>query len=163
MRTLLIPGLLLCLLGAASPGSGQGPDADPGIPAFLEGTWMSTDVSTGPGQPVEQRSYVERMVATDDSTVTITAFGVGPDGGDITRDIVFRVRGDSVVMAQGDFAARGVRRGNFLTLEGRADGATYAFRLYLLDDRYIYQMDVWRGGRVVRSQSSYLVRIPAPS
>jgi hypothetical protein len=129
---------------------------------FIEGTWINTDITLRPGDTPQIRRHFERMVVRDDTTLNITAYDLGPGGQDINRDITFVARGDSIVMGQRGFEARGVREANRLTLQGEMDGHTYVFRLYMLDNHYVYQMDVWFEERIVQSQMSYLTRAPSP-
>jgi hypothetical protein len=124
---------------------------------FLEGTWITKDVTIAPDQEVKIREYREIMKMKDPETITITARGIDKEK-DVTRDITFRIDGDKVIMSQGDFSARGTRKGNMISLEGRLQDYSFDFRLYLLADKYVYQKDVWKNSKVIESQMSYLVR-----
>ena len=127
------------------------------IVEFLEGTWVTRDVTVTPNQEVKVEEYEEIMKIKDSETVSITALGVD-DGQDVTRDMVIRQVGDKVVLSQRDFSAEGVKKGNFVSVRGTHDDLVYDFRLYFLDDKYVFQKDVWRGSKIVEVQMSHLLR-----
>jgi hypothetical protein len=97
------------------------------------------------------------MKVKDSETISITAFGIDK-GQDVTRDMVIRLKGDRVVLCQRDFSAEGVKRGSAVSIRGAHNGLVFDFRLCLLDDKYVFQKDVWRGNRIVEVQMSYLLR-----
>lgn len=127
------------------------------IVEFLEGTWVTRDVTVTPNQEVKVEEYVEIMKIKDSETVSITALGIDK-GKDVTRDMVIRLVGDKVVLSQRDFSAEGVKKGNFVSVRGAYGDLVFDFRLYLLDDKYVFQKDVWRGSKIVEVQMSYLLR-----
>jgi hypothetical protein len=124
---------------------------------FLEGTWMTTDITLTPNQEAKIDEYTEVMEIKDSETITITALGVDK-GRDVTRDMVMRVVGDKVTLSQRDFSAEGLMKGNFVSLRGAYRDSVFDFRLYLLNDKYIYQKDVWKDNKITEVQMSYLVR-----
>ena len=127
------------------------------IVEFLEGTWVTRDVTVTSNQEVKVEEYEEIMKIKDSETISITALGVDK-GKDVTRDMVIRLVGDKVVLSQRDFSAEGVKKGNFVSVRGTHDDLVFDFRLYLLDDKYVFQKDVWRGSKIVEVQMSYLLR-----
>jgi hypothetical protein len=127
------------------------------IVEFLEGTWVTRDVTVTPDQEVKVEEYTEVMKVKDFETITITALGLDK-GKDVTRDMVIRLVGDLVVLSQRDFSAEGVKKGNFVSVRGAYGDLVFDFRLYLLDDKYVFEKDVWRGSKIVEVQMSYLLR-----
>jgi hypothetical protein len=127
------------------------------IVEFLEGTWVTRDVTLTPDKEVKFEEYKEVMKVKDPETIRITALGIDK-GEDVTRDMVIRLVGDKVVLSQRDFCAEGVKKGNLVSLTGTHDDLVFDFRLYLLDDKYVFQKDVWRGSKIVEVQMSYLLR-----
>jgi hypothetical protein len=127
------------------------------IVEFLEGTWVTRDVTVTPNQGVKVEEYEEIMKIKDSETISITALGVDK-GKDVTRDMIIKLVGDKVVLSQRDFSAEGVKKGNLVSLRGTQDLLVYDFRLYLLGDKYVFQKDVWRGSKIVEVQMSYLLR-----
>jgi hypothetical protein len=124
---------------------------------FLEGTWITRDTTLTPDQEVKIEEYTEIMKIKDFETITITALGVDK-GQDVTRDMVIRVVGDKVTLSQRGFSAEGLMRGNFVSLRGAYQDSVFDFRLYLLNDKYIYQKDVWKDNKITEVQMSYLLR-----
>ncbi len=131
------------------------------IVQFLEGEWWNVDITITEESGVRLNEYREMMVVKDDQTLTVTAFKI-KDGQDVTKDIIIKMDGDSVTLAQGDFEAHGVKNGNFVSLSGRTADFVIDFRLYLMGNTYIYQKDVRKGDDIVESQMSYLERIIKP-
>jgi len=127
------------------------------IVEFLEGTWVTRDVTVIANEEVKVEEYEEIMKVKDSETITITARGIDK-GKDVTRDMVIRLVGDKVVLSQRDFSAEGVKKGNFVSLRGASGDLLFDFRLYLLGDKYVFQKDVWRGSKIVEVQMSYLLR-----
>jgi len=127
------------------------------IVEFLEGTWVTRDVTVTPSHEVKVEEYKEVMKVKDSETISITALGLDK-GRDVTRDMVIRLVGDRVVLSQRDFSAEGVKKGNFVSLRGAYGDLVFDFRLYLLDDKYVFEKDVWRGSEIVEVQMSYLLR-----
>ena len=127
------------------------------IVEFLEGTWVTRDVTVTPDHEVKVEEYEEVMKVKDSETISITALGLDK-GRDVTRDMVIRLVGDRVVLSQRDFSAEGVKKGNFVSLRGAYGDLVFDFRLYLLDDKYVFEKDVWRGSEIVEVQMSYLLR-----
>jgi hypothetical protein len=128
------------------------------IVEFLEGTWVTRDVTITPSKEVKVEEYKEVMKIKDSETVSITALGIDK-GRDVTRDMVIRLDGDRVVLSQRDFFAKGVKKGNLVSLRGTHDGLVFDFRLYLLGDKYVFQKDVWKGSKIVEVQMSHLLRL----
>ena len=118
---------------------------------------MTRDVTVTPDQEVKVEEYQEIMKVKDFETITITALGLDK-GKDVTRDMVIRLVGDLVVLSQRDFSAEGVKKGNFVSVRGAYGDLVFDFRLYLLDDKYVFEKDVWRGNKIVEIQMSYLLR-----
>ena len=127
------------------------------IVEFLEGTWVTRDVTLAANKEVKVEEYKEIMKIKDSETISITALGID-EGKDVTRDMVIRLAGDEVVLSQKDFSAQGVKKGNCVSIRGTQGDLMFDFRLYLLDDKYIFQKDVWRGSKIVEVQMSYLLR-----
>jgi hypothetical protein len=127
------------------------------IVEFLEGTWVTRDVTVTPRQEVKVEEYEEIMKIKNSETVSITALGVDK-GKDVTRDMIIRLVGDKVVLSQRNFSATGVKKGNFVSIRGTHNDLMYDFRLYLLDDKYVFQKDIWREGKIVEVQMSHLLR-----
>ena len=127
------------------------------IVEFLEGTWVTRDVTVTPDQEVKVEEYMEVMKVKDFETVSITALGLEKSK-DVTREMVIRLMGDKVILSQRDFSAEGVKKGNFVSLRGAYGGLVFDFRLYLLDGKYVFEKDVWRGSEIVEVQMSYLLR-----
>lgn len=128
------------------------------IVEFLEGTWLTRDVTVTPNKEVKVEEYKEIMKIKDFETISITAVGIDK-GQDVTRDMVIRLDGDRVVLSQRDFSAEGVKKGNLVSLRGTHDDLVFDFRLYLLDDKYVFQKDVWKDNKIVEVQMSYLLRL----
>jgi hypothetical protein len=97
------------------------------------------------------------MKTKDPETLTITALGINK-GKDVTRDMIVKVKGDEVILSQGDFSARGTKKNNSASLRGAFQNRVYDFRLYFLKDKYIYQKDVWENDKIIEIQMSYLLR-----
>jgi hypothetical protein len=127
------------------------------IVEFLEGTWVTRDVTLSPNKEVKVEEYKEIMKIKDSETLSITALGID-EGQDVTREMVIRLMGDKVVLSQRDFSAEGVKKGNYVSIRGTQGDLVFDFRLYLLDDKYIFQKDVWKGSKIVEVQMSYLLR-----
>jgi len=127
------------------------------IVEFLEGTWVTRDVTLAPNKEVKVEEYKERMKIKDSETLSITALGIDR-GQDVTRDMVIRLMGDKVILSQRDFSAEGVKKGNYVSIRGTQGDLVFDFRLYLLDDKYVFQKDVWKRGEIVEVQMSYLLR-----
>jgi len=127
------------------------------IVEFLEGTWVTRDVTVTSDREVKVEEYVEVMKVKDFETVSITALGLDK-GNDVTRDMVIRLLGDRVVLSQRDFSAEGVKKGNFVSVRGDYGDLVFDFRLYFLDGKYVFEKDVWRGSKIVEVQMSYLLR-----
>ena len=123
---------------------------------FLEGTWTTRDITVVEGSGVTFESYVEEMKIKDPETVSITAFAYDK-GKDMTRDMSIEINGE-VVLKQGNFSARGSKKGNCINLSGKEGDRIYNFRIYLLDDKFIFQKDVLKNDIVVEAQMSCLVR-----
>ncbi len=128
------------------------------IISFLEGEWWNVDITVAGDGGVTLNEYRELMTVKDRQTITVTAFDIR-EGTDVTKDITIEVRGDSVVLKQDGFEARGTKIGNRVVLEGKYEAMRMEFRLYLMNDTYIYQKDIWENGVIVQSQMSYLRRI----
>jgi len=118
---------------------------------------VTRDVTVTSNQEVKVEEYEEIMKIKDSETISITALGVDK-GKDVTRDMVIRLVGDKVVLFQRDFSAEGVKKGNFVSVRGTHGDLVFDFRLYLLDDKYVFQKDVWRGSKIVEVQMSHLLR-----
>lgn len=156
MKMMIRTGLMFaCLCIAAVNGTAEIPNE---IVSFLEGTWWNVDINIGRDGAVTLNEYREEMVVADPQTLTVTAFKIKA-GEDVTKNITISVEGDSVVLAQDNFAARGIRRGNHIELTGSFENFDIVFRLYLMGDTYIYQKDMYEAGEVVHSQMSYLRRV----
>jgi hypothetical protein len=125
---------------------------------FLEGTWVTRDVTLTSNKEVKVEEYKEVMKIKDSETIRITALGIDK-GQDVTRDMVIRLDCDKVVLSQRDFSAEGVKKGNLVSLRGAHDDLVFDFRLYLLGDKYVFQKDVWKGGKIVEVQMSHLLRL----
>jgi hypothetical protein len=128
-----------------------------GIIEFLEGTWVTRDVTLAPNREVRVEEYKEIMKIKDSETISITALGIDK-GQDVTRDMTIKLEGDKVTLSQRDFSAEGVKKGNAVSIRGTYNDLVFEFRLYLLDDKYVYQKDVWKDGKIVEVQMSYLLR-----
>jgi hypothetical protein len=124
---------------------------------FLEGTWTTRDVTVSPNQEVKIEEYREIMKIKDPETLTITALGINK-GKDVTSDMIIKVKGDEVILSQGDFSARGTKKENSASLRGAFQNRVYDFRLYFLKDKCIYQKDVWENDNIIEIQMSYLLR-----
>ena len=125
---------------------------------FLDGIWTTRDIALTPDKEVKITEYREVMKMKDSETITITAFGIDK-GKDITRDMTMKLEGNKVTMSQRDFSAKGTKNGNLVSLRGTYQNQTFDFRLYLMEDKYIYQKDVWEDNKVVEVQMSYLQRL----
>lgn len=97
------------------------------------------------------------MKIKDAETITITALGID-NGKDVTRDMIIKVDGDEVIISQGDFSAKGVKKGNSASLRGTIQNRVYDFRVYFLEDKYVYQKDIWENNNIAEIQMSYLLR-----
>jgi hypothetical protein len=127
------------------------------IVRFLEGTWLTKDITVKPRDETKISEYVERMNVKNHETITITAVGVNGLK-KITRDIAFKMNGSQVTMMQRDFSAKGIMNNNIIILQGDYREHSFTFRLYLMDDKYVFQKDVLKDGRIIESQMSYLIR-----
>ncbi len=124
---------------------------------FLEGVWFTRDVTITSRGEVKITEYKEVMKVKNHETITITALGID-EGKDVTRDMTIEFDDDRVTMSQRDFFAKGVKNGNLVSLRGTYQNQIFDFRLYLMEDKYVYQKDVWENNRVVEVQMSYLLR-----
>ncbi len=127
------------------------------IVKFFEGTWTARDITIFPSKDVKITEYKEIMQIKDPETIAITAIGID-NGRDVKRDMTISLKGDKVTLSQRGFSAEGTKKGNLVSLKGTHQKQTFIFRLYLMQDKYIYQKDVWKNKRVVESQMSYLLR-----
>ena len=124
---------------------------------FLEGSWHNYTISIGPGVPVEKDDYAESMQIKDKETIMITAHKY-KDGEDLQRDMKLILNENEIIMRQGNFEARGKKEGNVYYLKGVQQGKEYRFRLYTLEDKYIFHSETWKDGKVEHINMSYLVR-----
>lgn len=124
---------------------------------FLEGRWENVSFEIAPGKPVKREAYDETMAVKDGETITITAHGYR-DAQDATKYMLLRVRGEQVEMSQGTFSAKGTREDQVYSLRGEHGGKEFRFRLYALDDRFIFHREIWSGGKIEQVDMSYLVR-----
>ncbi len=69
------------------------------IVEFLEGTWVTRDITVAPDREIKVEEYVEVMKVRDFETVSIAALGLDK-GKDVTRDMVIRLVDDRVVLSQ---------------------------------------------------------------
>jgi len=127
---------------------------------FLNGIWTTRDITITPNKEVKITEYKEVMKMKDSETITITALGIDK-GKDVTRDMTIKLEGDKVTMSQRDFSAKGIKNGNLVSLRGTYENQIFDFRLYLMENKYIYQKDVWENNRIVEIQMSYLLRSKA--
>jgi len=127
---------------------------------FLEGDWYCTNFITEPNKEIIKSEYKEKMVIKDNHTITITAYGIN-DGETLTRDMTIIVDDSKMVtLKQGDFQATGRLDGNMALIFNESyKGKKYTFRLYLMDDKYVYQKDIWENNTVIQTQMSYLERL----
>jgi hypothetical protein len=125
--------------------------------SFLEGIWTTTNITITPNKEVEITEYREVMKRKNNETITITALGINK-GKDVTREMTLKLHGDKVTLSQRDFCAEGIKKGNLVSLTGTYHSQMFDFRLYLMEDKYIYQKDVWEKNRIVEIQMSYLLR-----
>jgi len=127
---------------------------------FLEGDWYCTNFITEPNKKVTKSEYKEKMVIKDTHIITITAYGIN-NGENLTRDMTIIVdNNNDVTLKQGDFQATGKLDGNMASISNESyKGNKYTFRLYLMDDKYIYQKDLWKDDTVIQTQMSYLERL----
>lgn len=124
---------------------------------FLEGTWTTRDTTITPNQKIKIEEYGEIMKIKNPETITITALGINK-GKNVTRDMTIKMKGYEVIMSQGDFSAKGMKKGNFVSLRGTYQDRVFDFRLYVLEDKYVYQKDVWENNNIIETQMSYLLR-----
>ena len=125
--------------------------------SFLKGVWTTTDITITPNKEVKITEYREVMKRKNNETITITALGIDK-GKDVTRDMTLKLHGDKVTMSQRDFSAKGTKNGNLVSLRGTYQNQIFNFRLYLMEDKYVFQKDVWEKNRIVEIQMSYLLR-----
>jgi hypothetical protein len=125
--------------------------------SFLEGKWHNYSILVSDNNPVKKEDYKETMSIKNDSTITITAHSY-KDSKDLTRDMTLVVKKDYVTMQQGNFIARGTRKGNVYSLKGYAGDKEYRFRLYTMGDKYVFHNEVWANGEVEMINMSYLER-----
>jgi hypothetical protein len=123
---------------------------------FLDGTWTTKDITVVAGSKVTFADYIEEIKIKDHETISITAFAYD-NGKDKIRNMTIALDGE-VVLRQGTFSARGSKKGNCITLSGKEGNKTYNFRMYLMDDKFIFQRDVLEDDMVVEAQMSYLIR-----
>ena len=124
---------------------------------FLIGAWKTNDVMVSVNKEVQTKSYTEAMKIKNQDSVTITAYGYD-NGKNLTRDMTIEM-GDQVTLRQGNFFASGHMHANAVTLRGAQDGRQYEFRLYFMEDKFIFQRDVLEKGKIVEAQMSYLERL----
>lgn len=149
---------MLGLLVIASLTEAQDSKKEPNeIVSFLEGNWHNYTIFVSNDNAVSKQDYKETMQIKNDSTLTITAHKF-KDGEDLTKDMVLAIRGNSIVMQQGNFKATGEREGNVYHLKGTFEDKEYRFRLYTMGDKYIFHNEVWADGHMVMMNMSYLVR-----
>lgn len=130
------------------------------IISFLKGKWFCKNIIVIPNSEIIKSEYKEKMVIKNYDTVEITAFGI-KDGEDLTKDMTIKLENENnVTLIQDDYMAQGKMEGNLITLSsGLYEGDKYKTRLYLMEDKFIYQQDVWNEGKVGKNQISYLKRI----
>lgn len=124
---------------------------------FLIGKWDNISFEISNGKPIKKEEYPETMIVKDHDTLTITAHGFR-DGKDLTKDMHLEVRGDKVVMSQGEFRATGTREDNLYSLKALFKGTEYRLRLYTLGDKYVFHRETWKDRKIQQVDMSYLVR-----
>lgn len=124
---------------------------------FLEGTWTARNTMITDDR-VNHDTYDETITIKDAETVSITAHGVN-DGKDITREMTIRVHDNTLTLKQGDYEARGTLKNNHATLLTKNyQGKDFETRITLMDNTYIYQMDVYQNETCIMSQMSHLTK-----
>ncbi|WP_372643666.1 hypothetical protein [Ancylomarina sp.] len=124
---------------------------------FLEGKWHNYSILVSDSSSISKEDYKEKMSIKNDSTITITAYNY-KDGKDLTRDMILVVKNNIVTTRQGDFKASGICEGNVYSMKGYFEDKEYRFRLYTMNDKYIFHREVWVNGKVEMMNMSYLLR-----
>jgi hypothetical protein len=145
---------MLCLVETIA--QSNKPEANE-IVTFLEGNWHNYSIYVSDSARINKQDYKETMRIKNDSTLTITAYNY-KDGKDLTRDMILKIKNDSIVMQQGNFIAKGVREGNVYFLKGYHADKEYRFRLYTMSDKYVFHNEVWADGKIEMMNMSYLLR-----
>lgn len=125
---------------------------------FLAGKWDNVSFEIENGRLPKREAYPETMIPKDEHTLSITAHGFR-DGKDVTKDMRLELNGDKIIMSQGPFRAEGKREGNVYSLKGIFDGAEFRFRLYTIGDKYVFHREIWKDGKCLEVDMSYLVRL----
>lgn len=127
------------------------------IITFLEGKWTAHNTMITDDR-VNHDTYDETITIKDADTVSITAHGVD-DGKDITREMTISLDGETLTLKQGDYEAVGVFKNNHAHLHTKNyQGKDFDTRIMLLNNTYIYQMDVYEHDTCIMSQMSHLIK-----
>ncbi len=124
---------------------------------FLEGAWTAHNTMITDDR-VNHDTYDETITIKNDDTISITAHGVD-EGKDLTRDMTIHLNGEQITLKQGDYEARGTFKENHASLHTKNyQGKDFDTRIRLLNNTYIYQMDVFEHGKCIMSQMSHLTK-----
>lgn len=124
---------------------------------FLEGSWKNTSVEVDLDKPMQKNTFMESRRKKGLDTITITSRNE-MTGQELTKDMQLIVRGKEIKLRQGSFMATGSRQGNMYLLSGRLDDREYYFRLYLMEDKFIFHREIWSDGHVQHVDISCLER-----
>lgn len=124
---------------------------------FLEGRWLNTSVEVDLDQPMQKKTLLERRKKKGLDTITITSRDQAT-GQEMIKDMQLIVRGKEIKLRQGSFMATGSRQGNMYLLSGRLDDKEYIFRLYMMEDKFIFHREIWLDGHVQHVDISCLER-----
>lgn len=124
---------------------------------FLEGKWINTNVEVHLDLPLSKKTLRETRRKKGMDSITITSLD-SDTGKEIVKDLQLIVRGNEIKMRQGSFMAKGTKKGNVYLLNGRLDNKEYFFRLYLMEDKFVFHREIWMDGRVQNLDISCLER-----
>ena len=156
IKTLILGSLILVMSSSESLAQTSNENANP-LVSFLEGKWHNYSILVPDSSSISKEDYKETISIKNDSTITITAHNY-KDGKDLTRDMVLVVKNNTVSTQQGDFKASGICEGNVYYMKGEAAGKEYRFRLYTMNDTYVFHSEIWVNGKIEMMNMSYLLR-----
>ncbi|MFO7969441.1 MAG: hypothetical protein R6U15_04945 [Candidatus Izemoplasmatales bacterium] len=126
---------------------------------YLSGKWNCKNIVIKPKEKPREFSYKETIKIKNNNTISITAFGID-NGNDFTKDMQIDLSDNHLTLSQDDFSVAGKYFENFAELVNENyRNNKYLIRIFLLEENYIYQMEVYNKTKLISSQFSYLTKI----
>lgn len=103
------------------------------------------------GRPITKRAFPESFKSKDQDTLIVQAHGVA-------KEMHIKVRGEKVEMSLGGSEFSGHVEGNTYYLKGKLEGSEFRFRLYTIQDKYMFQRETWVDGKIQQIDMAFLQR-----